>query len=289
MNTKDLTLSQTEIHKLLCAGSGDAVLLHLYLQCGNSLQEAETALGMGQARYSCAAATLRQLGLWPEESALLRPAHQPPQYTEEDVTQAMNHSDEFRLLVGEVQRTLGRILTTEELKILLSFRNYLDLPAEVVSMLVCYCKERMRRRGSNRNPSLRMIEKEAYIWAEQGINTLEEAAEIVDRIGWEEIRLVADFYNLEYVGEADADLSCFLPLLFHVHISDDEGSPDRRSCLKPERRSIHQTRIRHLYGQGYCGAVTLETDTPAEEKKVEQSLLIIRRAAFEGESIQEGK
>lgn len=121
------------------------------------------------------------------------------------------------------------------------------------------------------------------------LNTLEEAAEIVDRIGWEEIRLVADFYNLEYVGEADADLSCFLPLLFHVHISDDEGSPDRRSCLKPERRSIHQTRIRHLYGQGYCGAVTLETDTPAEEKKVEQSLLIIRRAAFEGESIQEGK
>lgn len=88
----------------------------------------------------------------------------------------MNRSEEFRLLVGEVQRTLGRILTTEELKILLSFRNYLDLPAEVVSMLVCYCKERLRRKGSNRNPSLRTIEKEAYAWAEQGINTLEEAA-----------------------------------------------------------------------------------------------------------------
>ena len=92
------------------------------------------------------------------------------------MTQAMNRSEEFRLLVGEVQRTLGRILTTEELKILLSFRNYLDLPAEVVSMLVCYCKERLRRKGSNRNPSLRIIEKEAYAWAEQGINTLEEAA-----------------------------------------------------------------------------------------------------------------
>ena len=137
MNTKDLTLSQTEIHKLLSAGSGDAALLHLYLQCGNAPREAEAALGMSQARYSCAAATLRQLGLWPEESVYLRPAQQPPQYTEEDVTQAMNRSEEFRLLVGEVQRTLGRILTTEELKILLSFRNYLDLPAEVVSMLVC--------------------------------------------------------------------------------------------------------------------------------------------------------
>ena len=76
-------------------------------------------MGTSQARYSCAAATLRQLGLWPEESVYLRPAQQPPQYTEEDVTQAMNRSEEFRLLVGEVQRTLGRILTTEELKILL--------------------------------------------------------------------------------------------------------------------------------------------------------------------------
>ena len=77
MNTKDLTLSQTEIHKLLSAGSGDAALLHLYLQCGNAPREAEAALGMSQARYSCAAATLRQLGLWPEESVYLRPAQQP--------------------------------------------------------------------------------------------------------------------------------------------------------------------------------------------------------------------
>ena len=45
MNTKDLTLSQTEIHKLLSAGSGDAALLHLYLQCGNAPREAEAALG----------------------------------------------------------------------------------------------------------------------------------------------------------------------------------------------------------------------------------------------------
>ena len=78
MNTKDLTLSQTEIHKLLSAGSRDAALLHLYLQCGNAPREAEAALGMSQARYSCAAATLRQLGLWPEESVYLRPPSSPP-------------------------------------------------------------------------------------------------------------------------------------------------------------------------------------------------------------------
>ena len=71
---------------------------------------------------------------------------------------------------------MGRPLNTEEMKILLGFIRYLGLPADVISVLVCYCKERARQRGSLRNPSLRTIEKEAYAWAEQGIDTMEEAA-----------------------------------------------------------------------------------------------------------------
>ena len=46
-------------------------------------------------------------------------------------------------------------------------------------MLVCYCKDRARRRGSNRNPSLRAIEKEAYAWAERGIDSIEEASAFI--------------------------------------------------------------------------------------------------------------
>lgn len=174
MYTKDLSLTQAEVHKLLAAGSGEAALVYLYLQCGNELRDVEAELGA--TRYASGAAVLKQLGLWPQEPARLTPVQQPPSYTEEDVLSAMNRTADFPLLVGEVQRILGRILTTEELKIFLSFRNYLGLPAEVVSMLVCYCKDRLQRRGSNRNPSLRTIEKEAYIWSERGITTLEEAA-----------------------------------------------------------------------------------------------------------------
>ena len=83
---------------------------------------------------------------------------------------------DFRSLYGEVQRLLGRNLNTEELKILLGFVRYLGLPGDVISLLVCYCKERARKRGSLRNPSLRTVEKEAYQWAEQGIDTLEAAS-----------------------------------------------------------------------------------------------------------------
>ena len=64
----------------------------------------------------------------------------------------------------------------EDRKIVLGFVNYLGLPEEVISVLVSYCRERERQRGKVRAPSLLSVEKEAYRWAEQGIDTMEEAA-----------------------------------------------------------------------------------------------------------------
>lgn len=175
MNIESVTIEKADAHKLLCAASADAALLYLYLRCGNDPATAEKALQLGASRYSCAAATLRQLGLWPEERRNPIMAGERPSYSEHDVLDAMDHDDSFRLLYGELQRLLGRNMNTEELKIVLSFTRYLGLPAEVISVLVSYCRDRSRQK-SGRNPSLRAIEKEAYSWAEQGIDTLEEAA-----------------------------------------------------------------------------------------------------------------
>ncbi len=175
MNSKDLTIQESHIHKLLAAGSGDAALLYCYLHSGNAEENAQKDLRMCQSRLSCAAATLRQLGLLPEKPTVILSGERP-QYSETDIISAMNTDNSFRSLYGEVQRVLGRSLNTEELKILLGFVRYLGLPGEVISVLVCYCKDRARQKGSQRNPSLRSIEKEAYAWAEQGIDTMEEAA-----------------------------------------------------------------------------------------------------------------
>ena len=71
---------------------------------------------------------------------------------------------------------MGRVLSNEELKILLSIYRYLGLPGEVISILVNYCIQRQRSRGIARMPSLRSIEKEAYYWADHGIDTMEQAA-----------------------------------------------------------------------------------------------------------------
>lgn len=174
----ELHIEQSHVHKLLLTASGDAALLYLYIQSGNDPESAGAVLKMSQSRYSCAAASLRQLGLWPEPKRTLVIGERP-QYTENDVILAMDTDGDFRKLYGEVQHQLGKTLTTEELKILLGFVRYLGLPMDVISMLVCYCKERSRQKGSTRNPSLRTIEKEAYAWAEQGIDTMEEAVAFI--------------------------------------------------------------------------------------------------------------
>ena len=178
MVSENITIHQSDVRKLLSAASPDAALLYIFLNCGNGLNRAAEELRMTDARVNCAAATLRQLGLWNEDRTTHIAPGERPNYSEHDVLEAMENTS-FRGLYGEVQRLLGRSLNTEELKILLGFVRYLDLPSDVIAVLVCYCKDRARQRGSMRNPSLRTIEKEAYAWAERGIDTMEEAAAFI--------------------------------------------------------------------------------------------------------------
>ena len=176
MNIPSLHIDSADLRKLFGTASGDAALLYLFIRSGNVPEQAVEQLHFTATRFSCAAATLRQLGLWPEETRSTIAPGERPQYSEKDVLQAMDQESSFRLLRGEVQRLLGRNLNTEDLKILLGFVHYLGLPTEVISVLVSFCKDRARLRGNLRAPSLRTIEKEAYNWAEQGIDTLESAA-----------------------------------------------------------------------------------------------------------------
>ena len=179
MITDAVAIPQSDVRKLLSAASADAALLYIFLNSGNRPEEAGRSLNMSEARLSCAGATLRQLGLWPEVQAPHILSGERPGYSEQDVLKAMESDVDFRSLYGEVQRLLGRSLNTEELKILLGFVRYLGMSADVISVLICFCKERARQRGSSRNPSLRTIEKEAYAWAEQGIDSVEAAAAFI--------------------------------------------------------------------------------------------------------------
>ena len=200
MNIETITVEQEELHRLLSCGSGDAALLYLYLRCGNPAANA-AELGLSGTRLSCAEATLRQLGLVREEKRHVISGERP-NYTERDVLRAVDSEPSFRSLYGEVQRVLGRNLNTEELKILLGFVRYLGLPEDVISVLVCYCKDRARQQGKLRNPSLRTIEKEAYAWAERGIDTMEEAAAFIQAQNVRNSRLSRLLQQLQIRGRS---------------------------------------------------------------------------------------
>ena len=174
-----LSVSAGDVRRLLSAANPDAALLYIYLKSENACQNAAGDLNLSESRVSCAAAMLRQLGLWTDEKQPRVLAGERPAYSERDVLAAMETDRDFQSLYGELQRQLGRSLNTEELKILLGFTRYLGMSPEVISILVSYCRERSRQKGSSRNPSLRTIEKEAYVWAERGIDSVEEAAAFI--------------------------------------------------------------------------------------------------------------
>ena len=174
-----LSVPSGDVRRLLSAANPDAALLYIYLKSENTIENAPGDLRLSESRISCAAAVLRQLGLWTDEKQTKILAGERPAYSERDVLAAMEEDRDFQSLYGEVQRQLGRSLNTEELKILLGFTRYLGMSPEVISILISFCRERARQKGSSRNPSLRTIEKEAYAWAEQGIDSVEEAAAFI--------------------------------------------------------------------------------------------------------------
>lgn len=179
MVAEAVKISETEVRKLLGAASPDAALLYIYLQSGNNPQSAGEVLRMSDSRLSCASATLRQLGLWQEDRPSRIAPGERPAYSEKDVLSALEEDNDFSGLREEVGRQLGHNLNTEDTKILLGFVRYLGLSSDVINILVHYCQNRANQRGSRRSLGLRTIEKEAYAWAEQGIDTMEEAAAFI--------------------------------------------------------------------------------------------------------------
>ena len=101
MNAIQLNIEQTHVHKLLCAASGDAALLYLYMQSDNAYEKAPQVLHMSESRISCAAATLRQLGLWPEKPSRPILTGERPQYSEVDVIHAMDTDTDFTPIASD--------------------------------------------------------------------------------------------------------------------------------------------------------------------------------------------
>ena len=169
-------LERHVLDRLVQSGDADAALLYLcLLRDKDALPAAARQLHKTQDWVEQTLARLIDLGLVRKtEAAAAKP--EKPTYTSEEIAQEMESGSPFPALVGETQRRLGRALSTTELKILFGLYDHLELPPEVISLLVTYCMEEQKRLGGAERPlRLRQVEREAFRWKRQGADTLERA------------------------------------------------------------------------------------------------------------------
>ena len=169
--------------RLVRLDSGDAALLYLHL-LGRG---APSGLGWPRDRLEAALEQLRSQGLAPAQLPAPEPPAPeapPPDYSTQDLTQALaDNSSAFPELAGEVERRLGRRLSTADLKSLYTLYDHLALPAEVILLLVGWCiEESARKYGPGRRPFLSQIRKEGFVWARRGVDTIERAEAHIARL-----------------------------------------------------------------------------------------------------------
>ena len=184
-----ITLSGQAVDKLVRIGDGDAALLYLYIlktRGYGTAAEAAAALGKDAGTITKSMAALSRLGLinYGDQAAAAQdfePA-EPKRYSAAELTRELQTSADFSSLIDELQRSLGRILSPDELERVYNIYDGLRLPSDVILQLVTHCITESRGRGSGRMPSMRSIEKSAYIWEREGIFSLDRAEEYLKAI-----------------------------------------------------------------------------------------------------------
>lgn len=181
----DNSISASALDALIAAHDGDVALLYLYLlRTGGSAEQAARALCRTLGEITSAEEKLRRMGLLggpaasapaPAPEPKIPPADELPEYRAEDIVRRSQEDPGFSAVVKEAQKVLGHALSSPDLKRLFGIYDYLALPPEVILELLNHCVSV----SQGRRPSMRFIEKEAYVWVNREIFTLEQAEEYI--------------------------------------------------------------------------------------------------------------
>ena len=184
------------LDKLLKKADGNACLTYLYFlkQKGKVvIANAMEQLGLTEQEMYAAMSELSKLGLisgkdlhkkngeTPKQEILDKP-EETPQYSAAEVKSEVEKDKVFASLLKEVEQILGKVLTAPDMNILMSMYRHLGMPSEVIYQLVCHLTaEHKERYGEGRRPTMRGIEKIAYIWVRDGILTLDAAMAYIEK------------------------------------------------------------------------------------------------------------
>ena len=174
----NIILSKQDIEKLIAAHDGDMALVYLYCRCrGVSGEDAARDLCMTAAAVEAAEEKLLRLGLTLDRAGtsaaspaspvkpapkkgrvILEPAEERPSYSSDDITKRAAEDEAFQTVIYEAQQVMGRMLNSNDMKILFGIYDYLGLPAEVIMVLMNYCVQRYEDlKGKGRKPTFRYI------------------------------------------------------------------------------------------------------------------------------------
>lgn len=179
-----ISMTTAAADRLIKGGSGDAALLYLLLLRRGGVYEADAvrqALGWTADRVGTAYRALSDFSLVQKDADLSAtstpPEPQgPPDYTSADIARELEGAGTFPHLVRELERSLGKVLSTSDLKTLYTIFDYLALPAEVILLLTTWCIEETERKyGPGRKPRMSQLKKEAFLWHRLGVDTPEAA------------------------------------------------------------------------------------------------------------------
>lgn len=97
---------------------------------------------------------------------------QRPEYSMEELSEYMKHQ-EMKTLLQTAQKKLGKPLTQQDICMIYGLYDWLGFPLDVIEVLLSYCV-------SDGFKGMRYVEKVAMAWAEEGINTVEKAAQYIE-------------------------------------------------------------------------------------------------------------
>ena len=179
-----LSLSGETADRLLSLGDPDTALVYLHLlRRGDARGLDWPAARLQGALDKLAACKLIAPARAAAPAAAPEVEEQPPEYTTEDIAAALGSGSSFSALADEVERRLGKKLTTPDLKALYTIYDHLAMPAEVILLLVGWCTMELERKyGPGRKPFLSQIRREAFHWSREGVDTAERAEEHLQRL-----------------------------------------------------------------------------------------------------------
>lgn len=170
--TGAVTIMRTTLDAITAARDPDAALLYLYILSAEpafDAQQAALALGFSAARVYAALNSLAALGII-EAPAASQAAPRPEQPDPSALCSERRENAAFSAVCDFTELTTGRALSERMLAALYHIHNELKLPPEVIMLLIQSLSDAGKRRFTYRD-----LEKEAYVWVDRNLFTLDDA------------------------------------------------------------------------------------------------------------------